>query len=294
MEATMDIGQLGALCFMDQMTARESIAFCRRLERLHYKVIWTPEAWGRDPFAHGGYLLGQTDELIYATGIANIWARDPMAMACAAKTLAEAAEGRFILGIGVSHRSLVEDLRGHKYAKPFSYMTEYITQMKRALYQAIAPQTEPPLMIAALHPKSLALAAREANGTQTYLCLPAHTCQARAVMGPDKWVCASVVAILERDAAKARARAREHFSFYASQQNYQRILISQGFTQEDFANGCSDRLIDAVVAWGSEDEIRERIDAQLAAGANHVCLMPLRCDDPWRPDERVFEALASR
>lgn len=217
-----------------------------------------------------------------------------MAMACAAKTLAEAAEGRFILGVGVSHRSLVEDLRGHKYGKPFSYMSEYITQMKRALYQAIAPQTEPPLMIAALHPKSLGLAAREAHGTQTNLCLPAHTRNARAAMGPDKWVCASVVAILERDAAKARARAREHLSFYASQQNYQRILMSQGFTQADFAIGCSDRLIDAVVAWGSEDKIRERIDAQLTAGANHVCLMPLRCDNLWLPDERGFAALASR
>jgi hypothetical protein len=83
-----------------------------------------PEAWGREPFAHGGYLLAKTDQLIYATGIANIWARDPLTMACAAKTLAEAGEGRFILGIGVSHRSLVEDLRGHQYDKPFSYMGE--------------------------------------------------------------------------------------------------------------------------------------------------------------------------
>jgi probable F420-dependent oxidoreductase len=215
-----------------------------------------------------------------------------MAMACAAKTLAEAAEGRFILGIGVSHRSLVEDLRGHKYLKPLTYMSEYIAQMKRALYQAVAPQTAPPLIIAALHPKSLALAAREARGTHTYLCLPEHTRQARAAMGPDKWVCASVVAILERDAAKARTRAREHLSFYASQQNYRRILIAQSFTEADFTNGCSDRLVDAVVAWGSEDRIRERIDAQLAAGANHVCLMPLRCDHAWLPDERLFEALA--
>ena len=229
-------------------------------------------------------MLGQTDELIYATGIANIWARDPMAMACAAKTLAEAREGRFILGVGVSHCSLVEDLRGHKYAKPSSYMSEYIKQMKQALYQAIAQRLNR-LMIGALHPKSLGLAAREAHGTQTYLCLPAHTRPSRAVMGPDQWVCASVVAILERDAAKARARAREHLSFYASQQNYQRILLSQGFTQADFANGYSDRLIDAMVAWGSE---------QLAAGANHVCLMPLRCDHLWLLDERAFEALASR
>jgi alkanesulfonate monooxygenase SsuD/methylene tetrahydromethanopterin reductase-like flavin-dependent oxidoreductase (luciferase family) len=120
----MDIGRVGAFCFLDAMTAEESAAFCRRVERMGYRVLWAPEAWGREPFAHGGYLLAKTDQLVYATGIANIWARDPMTMACAAKTLAEAGEGRFILGIGVSHRSLVEDLRGHQYDKPFSYMGE--------------------------------------------------------------------------------------------------------------------------------------------------------------------------
>jgi probable F420-dependent oxidoreductase len=126
------------------------------------------------------------------------------------------------------------------------------------------------------------------------MCLPPHTKQARAIMGPDKWVCASVVVILERDAAKARARAREHLSFYANQDNYRRILMAQGFTAADFENGCSDRLIDAVIAWGSEDKVKERIDAQLAAGANHVCLMPLRCDDVALPDERALEAFAPR
>jgi probable F420-dependent oxidoreductase len=288
----MDIGKLGAFCFMDAMPAPESAAFSRRVERMGYKVVWSPEAWGREPFAHGGYLLANTDSLIYATGIANVWVRDPMTMAAAARTLAELAPDRFILGIGVSHRSLVEDLRGHEYAKPFSYLSEYIPRMKSALYKAVAPKAEPPLVIAALHPKSLGLAAREAQGTQTYMCLPPHTSKARALMGPDRWVCPSVVVILEHDAAKARARAREHLSFYANQDNYRRILIAQGFAEVDFENGCSDRLIDAVVAWGSEEKIRDRIDAHLAAGANHVCLMPLRCDGSPLPDERALEAFA--
>jgi probable F420-dependent oxidoreductase len=259
-----------------------------------YKVLWTPEAWGRDPFTHGGYLLAKTARLIYATGIANIWARDPMAMAMAAKTLAEIAEDRFILGIGVSHRSLVEDLRGHTYTKPYSYMREYIPRMKAALYRAVAPKTEPPLVIAALHPRMLALAAREARGTHTYLCLPEHTKRAREVMGPDAWVCPSVIVMLERDATKARARARQHLSFYASQENYQRILLTQGFTRADFDNGGSDRLIDTMVAWGSEEQILARIDAHVTAGANHVCVMPLRCDESGLPDERALEAFAPR
>jgi probable F420-dependent oxidoreductase len=290
----MDIGQLGAFCFLDAMSAEESAAFCRRVERMGYKVLWTPEAWGREPFAHGGYLLAKTERLIYATGIANIWVRDPMTMATAAKTLAEIAEDRFILGIGVSHRAIVADLRGHQYTKPYSFMREYIPRMKAALYRAVAPKTEPPLVIAALHPKMLALAASEARGTHTYLCLPEHTKRARDVMGPDAWVCPSVIIILEQDAAKARARARQHLSFYAYQENYQRILLAQGFTRADFDNGCSDRLIDTMVAWGSEEEIRARIDAHLTAGANHVCLMPLRCDESNLPDERALEAFAPR
>lgn len=288
----MEIGKLGAFCFMDAMSASESAAFCRRVERMGYKVIWSPEAWGREPFAHGGYLLANTDKLVYATGIANVWVRDPMTMAAAARTLAELAPERFILGIGISHRSLVEDLRGHKYVKPFSYLSEYIPRMKSALYRAVAPKADPPLVIAALHPKSLALAAREARGTHTYLCLAAHTAKARSLMGPDAWVCPSVIAILERDAAKARARAREHLSFYANQENYRRILLAQGFTQSDFEHGCSDHLVDSVVAWGSEEKIRDRIDAHLATGASHVCLMPVRCDNSGLPDERTLEAFA--
>ena len=111
----MDLGKVGAFCFLDSMTTPESVAFCQRLERMGYRVLRTPEAWGREPFAHGGYLLAKTDRLIYATGIANIWVRDPVAMASAARTLAAAAEGRFILGIGVSHRTIVEDLHKHQY-----------------------------------------------------------------------------------------------------------------------------------------------------------------------------------
>jgi len=290
----MDIGQVGAFCFLDAMAADASAAFCRRLEGMGYKVLWTPEAWGRDPFAHGGYLLARTDHLIYATGIANIWVRDPMTMAAAAKTLAEIAEGRFILGIGVSHRTLVADLRGHQYTKPFSYMSEYIPRLKQAVYRAVPPKAEPPLVIAALHPRMLGLAAREAHGTHTYLCGPEHTARAREVMGPKAWICPSLIAILERDAAKARARAREHLSFYASQSNYQRILTAQGFTVSDFENCCSDRLIDTMIAWGSEEKIGDRIDALLKAGANHVCLMPLRCDTSGLPDEKALAAFARR
>jgi probable F420-dependent oxidoreductase len=137
----------------------------------------------------------------------------------------------------------------------------------------------------------LALAAREAQGTHTYMRGPDHTAKARAVMGPNGWVCPSLTVILERDAAKARARAREHLSFYAAQPNYQRILMSQGFTQSDLEDGCSNRLVDSMIAWGTEEKISERINEHLAAGASHVCLLTLRCDSSGLPDERHWRPL---
>jgi len=105
----MDIGKISVFTFMDGMSAPESANFVRKIERLGYRMLWYPEAWGREPFAHAGYLLAKSDSLILATGIANIWVRDPMTMVSAAKTLGEIGEGRFLLGIGVSHRSLVAD-----------------------------------------------------------------------------------------------------------------------------------------------------------------------------------------
>src|ERR1051326_5775944 len=115
----MQIGKLGVWFFLDAMKAPDSAAFAQNVERLGYSALWIPEAAGREPFAHGGFLLANTKTLILATGIANIWARDPLAMAAASRTLAELSEGRFVLGIGVSHGPLVEKLRGHEYAKPY-------------------------------------------------------------------------------------------------------------------------------------------------------------------------------
>ena len=288
----MDIGKISVFTFMDQMPAPESANFVRKIERLGYKMLWYPEAWGREPFAHAGYLLAKTDSLILATGIANIWVRDPMTMASCARTLAEIGEGRFVLGIGVSHRSLVADLRGLDYSKPLSYMRRYIEQMKASIYRAIAPKTEPPLVIAAIHPKMLKLCSEQAQGTQTYLVTRAHTRRAREVLGKDAWVCVGQITILERDASKARAAARKHLEFYTAQANYIRSLLAQGFTEEDIKTK-SDRLIDECVAWGDEKRIQERFDAHLAAGASQICMMPVRSDGK-QPDERAMEAFAPR
>ena len=291
----MDIGKVGLWFFLDAMTASQSAAFAQKVERLGYPTLWIPEAVGREPFPHAAYLLTKTERLNLATGIANIWARDPMTMAGAARTVAELSDGRFVLGIGVSHAPLVARLRGHDYRKPYSTMKEYVAKMKTAMYAAPKPKEEPPIVLAALHPKMLQLSASEARGTHTYFVPPEHTAKARALIGPDAWICAAQAVILETDAGKARGAAREYMKTYVPRlPNYTNNLKALGWKDEDFADGCSDRLVDAIVAWGAEDKIRERIAAHHQAGANHVCILPLRSDGTPLPDDRAMEVLAPR
>jgi probable F420-dependent oxidoreductase len=289
----MDIGKIGIWFFLDAMSAAQTVEFVRRTEKLGYSAMWIPEAVGRDPFAHIGYLAAHTEKIAFATGIANIYARDPITMSAASKTVAEASGGRFLLGIGVSHRPLVTNLRGHSYDKPYSYMKEYLPKMKGALYRAPQPAQEVPVVLAALHPKMLQLAASEANGTHTYFVPPEHTAKARAAVGAKPWICVAQAVILESDAAKARTMARTYMKTYVPRlPNYTNNLKALGWKDEDFQNGCSDALVDAIVAWGSEQKIHDRIEAHLKAGATHVCILPIRVDNESLPDPRVMEAMA--
>jgi probable F420-dependent oxidoreductase len=291
----MDIGKVGIWFFLDAMTAPDSAAFAKQVEKNGYKVLWIPEAVGREPFAHAAYLLSHTEKLSIATGIANIWARDAQTMAAASKTVAELSGGRFLLGIGVSHEPLVKNLRGHSYEKPYSYMKEYLPKMKGALYMAPAPKEPVPVVIAALHPKMLALSAAEANGTHTYFVPPEHTAKARAQIGPKAMLCAAQAVILETDPDKARKRARVYMKTYVPRlPNYTNNLKALGWADSEFENGCSDRLVDAIVAWGNEEKIRDRINAHLKAGASHVCILPLHVDSETQPDMRAVQAFAQR
>jgi probable F420-dependent oxidoreductase len=289
----MDIGKLGFWAFLDAMSGKESSDFAGRLEKRGYRALWIPEAVGREPFAHAAHLLAHTDRLAVATGIANVWARDAMTMVAAGRTVAEASGSRFLLGIGVSHAPLVESIRGHDYRKPYTYMRGYLAKMKEAVYAAPAPQEEVPVVLAALHPKMLALAGTETRGTHTYLVTPEHTARAREIMGEGPWICAAQAVILEKDAATARGVARNFLATYVpGLPNYTNMLRNLGWTDADFADGCSDRLVDALVVWGSEETIRDRIAAHHKAGATHVCIQPLRSDGVPLPDERAMEALA--
>jgi len=173
-------------------------------------------------------------------------------------------------------------------------MRNYLARMKTAPYEAPAPPAETPVVLGSLHPKMIALAASETAGVLTYLTSPEKTAQIRAAIGPRKWLCAAQPVLLERNPGRARAAARAYMSFYLRIPHYATMLATVGYGPKDFADGGSDRLIDAIVAWGPEDAIRARLAAHRAAGADHVCILPLSSDGSLRPDERVLEALAPR
>ncbi|MGH7908120.1 MAG: TIGR03620 family F420-dependent LLM class oxidoreductase [Candidatus Binataceae bacterium] len=288
----MDISKTGLWFFLDAMNANDTAEFARSGEKLGYSMLWIPEAVGRDPFAHAAYMLTKTERLIVSTGIANIYARDPLTMSSGAKTVGELSGSRFVLAVGVSHKHLVSGLRGHDYSKPYSYMREYLSKMKSAPYKSVAPREEVPILIGAINPKMIALAASETQGTHTYFCTPEHTARTRAAMGPKPWICAAQAVILETDAEAARAAARNYMQVYLRAPNYLKNLRSLGWSDADFANNGSDKLVDAIVAWGIAEKIQERIDAHRKAGATHVCIIPVRTDNKPLPDMRAVEALA--
>src|SRR6516162_1894409 len=229
----MDITKNGVWFFFDGMTAARSAEFARTVEKHRYGALWIPEAVGREPFAHAAYLAANTEKLVFATGIANIYARDPITMSAASKTVAELSGGRFLLGIGVSHKPLVSNVRGHSYDKPYSYMKEYLPRMKSALYQAPRPKEPAPVVIAALHPKMLELCATQANGTHTYFVPPEHTAKARAAIGPKPMICVEQAIVLETDAAKARTAARAYMKTYVPRlPNYTNALKALGWADK--------------------------------------------------------------
>jgi probable F420-dependent oxidoreductase len=287
----MDIGRVGIWSFAFELQpaarAREAAA---EIEALGYGAIWIPEALGREVFTHSALLLAGTRRIPIATGIANIWARDPMAMAAAHKTLAEAHPDRFLLGLGVSHAPLVT-MRGHAYEKPLSAMRRYLDAMDSAPFLAVPPHAEPRRAIGALAPKMLALAAERTWGAHPYFVPPEHTHRARAIMGKGALLAPEQAAVLETDPGTARAIARAHMATYLGLPNYVRNLERLGFTAADVADGGSDRLVDAIVAWGDEARIAARVREHHDAGADHVCVQVLDADPRALPLQQ-WRALA--
>lgn len=288
-----DPGRLGVWSFIDHLGAADAARFAKQLEDWGYGALWIPEAVGRDPFPIIAWMAAHTSRIVFATGIANIYARDAMTMKAIRKTLGEIAPGRIVLGLGVSHGHLVKGVRGHEYSnKPVSTMRAYLEGIEKALYMGPEPAEEPPIVLAALRSNMLKLAAEKTRGAHPYFVTPEHTERARATLGPDAWLCTEQMVLHETDAANARALARKQMAIYLGLPNYQNNLLEYGFTAEDFANGGSDRIVDAIVAWGDDAAIRARIAAHHAAGASHVCIQPFRRDGETGADMALLERLA--
>jgi probable F420-dependent oxidoreductase len=286
----MQLTKLGVWAHIDSLSAAHTAAFARRVETWGYGALWIPEAVGREVLSASAWLLANTGTLCTASGIANIYARDPISAAAAQKGLNEQSGGRFLLGLGVSHVPLVEGVRKHEYGKPVATMRAYLQAMAEAPYQAVPPAASPKTVIAALGPKMLELAAQLADGAHPYNVTAEHTRQARAILGTGKYLCVEQAAILETDPAKARATARRFLSIYLGLPNYVDNWRRLGFSDADFAGGGSNRLVDAVIAWGDEKTIRSRIDDHWQAGADHVCIQAV--GNTELPDECLLGLLA--
>ncbi|HTV79595.1 MAG TPA: TIGR03620 family F420-dependent LLM class oxidoreductase [Steroidobacteraceae bacterium] len=286
----MRVTTLGVWAGTDGLAASEAVAFAARVEAWGYGALWIPEAIGREVFSTSAWLLAGTRQLIIASGIANIYARDPLTAAAAQKGLNEQSGDRFLLGLGVSHIPFVEGLRHHEYGKPVATMRAYLAGMKQAPYKAPAPASAPRTVLAALGPKMLELAGSDADGAHPYNVTPEHTLRARALLGRGKLLCVEQAAILETDATKARAAARRFLSLYLGLPNYVENWRRLGFTDADFAADGSDRLIDAVIAWGDEAAIRTRLEQHWQAGADHVCVQAI--GSQGTTDERLLALLA--
>jgi probable F420-dependent oxidoreductase len=261
--------------YQPAVKVREAAA---ELEQLGFAAIWFPESIGRESFTHAALLLGATSRIIIATGIANIYARDAVTAAAGQNTLSEAYPGRFLLGLGVSHIPLVEQVRGHRYGKPVASMRAFLDGMDRAPYRAAPPTVNPFRVLAALGPGMLRLAAERAGGAHPYFVPPEHTARAREILRPDHLLAVEQAVVLETDPAKAREIARAHTSRYLALPNYVNNLRRLGFGDADLVNGGSDRLVDAIVAWGDMTAVIDRVRAHQSAGANHVCIQVLPAD----------------
>jgi probable F420-dependent oxidoreductase len=277
---------------VERMSAADAHDYVQTIESLGYAALWIPESLGsKEAFAHASLLLAATKNLIIATGIANIWARDPVAMANGARTLVDAYPDRFLLGLGVSHAPTVKT-RGQSYAHPLEYMRRYLDAMDAAPY--VGPKVDVPRVLAALGPQMLRLSAERTLGAHSYFVPLEHSAIARKELGTGPLLVVEQAAVLDEDPATARATARRHMKRYLELDNYTNNLRRLGWTDADLAGGGSDKLVDAIVAWGGTSAITSRIDEHRKRGADHVCLQVLRADPKGPPTtdlERIAKAV---
>jgi probable F420-dependent oxidoreductase len=254
------------------------------LDELGFGALWVPEAVAREPFANSAFLLRATTRMTVATGIASLHARTAMTMNAGWRTLSEACPGRFLLGVGVSHQSMVDGAHQGQYGtKPYSTMVDYLDTMDASVFWGAASPVPPRRVLAALGPRMLRLAAERGVGAHSYFVPLEHTAVAREVLGDDALLAPAQAVVFETDPSVARQIGRQFMTRYLALPNYTNNLRRLGWGDDDLAGAGSDRLVDAIVAWGSLEQIAARVQAHLDAGADHVCVQVLASDPQYLP-----------
>lgn len=278
-QAVPRVGRIG-IWSMDMRydDAGETAEAAAELEDLGFGALWIPGAMGGDLLNDVGRLLSATRTMTIATGILNIWKHDAHEVAAWWSGLAADHKARFLLGLGVSHGATI----GEAYRKPLGAMNDYLT---RLLDDGLPANS---LCLAALGPKMLELARDRTAGAHPYLVTPQHTAAARETLGAEALLAPEQGVVLETDPVRARDIARPYVKGYGALANYANNWRRLGFSDEDIAN-TSDRLVDALFAWGGPDKIAARVNAHLAAGADHVCLQVIAASSG--PDIRAVRPL---
>jgi len=255
----------------DAVSAGQTVDVASELEGLGYGSLWFGEAYGGESFTTAMLLASATSSLIIGTGIANMYARGPMAAGAAARTTHAFSNGRFVLGLGVSHQPLVESDRKMAYAPPVTTMRKYLDGIEQATYLG-ANADLPPIVLAALGPKMVELSRDRTAGALPYLMTPEHTRLARETLGESALLVVVQAVVLHQEREESLRRAHENLNIYTELLNYRNHFVREGFSEDDLVRGGSDRMADALVAMGDEDTVLKKINELLDAGADHVCI----------------------
>lgn len=290
----MNLGRLGVWYPVDRLDASQLSAFVGHVEGSGYTALWYPESRGYESFTIAGFMLAHSKKLIVGSSIASMYARDAFTARRGMISLNSLYGDRFVFGLGVSHKPMVEGIRGHDYGKPVPVMRAYLD----ALQDKAGGQGKEdgalqwPVALAALGPLMLKLSRDRTMGALPYNVTPAHTAEAKAILGPDKWLAVEQKVCLETDPERARALGRAELSRYLTLDNYRNNWLRTGFTEADLANGGSDRFIDGMVLHGDAAAVKAGLRAHFAAGATHVCLQPVHAPDDWTHRDAMIRALA--
>jgi probable F420-dependent oxidoreductase len=282
----MELGRLGVWYPADRLDGPGLAALARRVEELGYGTLWYPEARGYESFTLAAHLLASTTRLKVGSSIANIYARDPFTARRGMATLNAFHGGRFVLGLGVSHIPMVEGLRGHRYDKPVPAMRGYLDGIQADTGE------DWPILLAALGPKMLELAAKRTHGAVPYNVTPEHTRIAAGILGPGKVLAVEQKVCLETDPAKARAMGRAELAHYMTLPNYVNNWLRIGFTEDDLKDGGSDRFIDGMVVSGDAAAVKAKLAEHFAAGATHLCIQPIHAKGDIAARDAMLAALA--